>query len=156
MRNWPSRICLTKLSLRLPMQSQANVNYFQDLLENSSNLIKCNSLDLSYLRLFKDQVVSTLENENWSCQICASAFDSNYCILFFQAGGVAGTAVDVILFPFDTLKTRLQSAEGFAKAGGFRGIYSGLASCASGSAPSGIYIKLCFKSFSYRGEWRRG
>jgi len=52
------------------------------------------------------------------------------------AGGVAGTAVDVILFPFDTLKTRLQSAEGFAKAGGFRGIYSGIASAASGSAPS--------------------
>ena len=58
--------------------------------------------------------------------------------LFLQAGGVAGTAVDVILFPFDTLKTRLQSAEGFAKAGGFRGIYSGIASAASGSAPSGM------------------
>jgi len=42
------------------------------------------------------------------------------------------------LFPFDTLKTRLQSAEGFAKAGGFRGIYSGIASAASGSAPSGM------------------
>lgn len=55
----------------------------------------------------------------------------------FQAGGVAGTAVDVILFPLDTLKTRLQSAEGFVKSGGFRGIYAGLASCASGSAPSG-------------------
>lgn len=52
------------------------------------------------------------------------------------AGGVAGTAVDVILFPLDTLKTRLQSAEGFVKSGGFRGIYAGLASCASGSAPS--------------------
>ncbi|KAL9960670.1 hypothetical protein ACROYT_G034156 [Oculina patagonica] len=52
------------------------------------------------------------------------------------AGGVAGTAVDVILFPFDTIKTRLQSAEGFAKAGGFRGIYKGIASAASGSAPA--------------------
>lgn len=52
------------------------------------------------------------------------------------AGGVAGTAVDVILFPLDTLKTRLQSVEGFVKAGGFRGIYSGIASAASGSAPA--------------------
>jgi len=59
-------------------------------------------------------------------------------LISLLAGGVAGTAVDVILFPFDTLKTRLQSAEGFAKAGGFRGIYSGIASAASGSAPSGM------------------
>ncbi|PFX17398.1 S-adenosylmethionine mitochondrial carrier protein [Stylophora pistillata] len=53
-----------------------------------------------------------------------------------MAGGVAGTAVDLILFPLDTVKTRLQSAEGFVKAGGFRGIYSGIASAASGSAPA--------------------
>jgi len=52
------------------------------------------------------------------------------------SGGIAGTAVDVILFPLDTLKTRLQSAEGFIKSGGFRGIYSGIASAASGSAPA--------------------
>lgn len=55
----------------------------------------------------------------------------------FQSGGIAGTAVDIILFPLDTLKTRLQSAEGFAKSGGFRAIYAGVASAASGSAPSG-------------------
>ncbi|XP_032228179.1 S-adenosylmethionine mitochondrial carrier protein [Nematostella vectensis] len=52
------------------------------------------------------------------------------------AGGVAGTAVDVILYPLDTIKTRLQSAEGFFKAGGFRSLYAGLGSCAAGSAPS--------------------
>ena len=55
----------------------------------------------------------------------------------FQAGGVAGTSVDVALYPLDTLKTRLQSAQGFSKAGGFRGIYSGLGSAALGSAPTG-------------------
>ena len=41
------------------------------------------------------------------------------------------------LFPLDTLKTRLQSAQGFLKAGGLRGIYSGLGSAAVGSAPTG-------------------
>ena len=46
----------------------------------------------------------------------------------------------MILFPLDTLKTRLQSTQGFTKSGGFRGIYSGLASAASGSAPSGINL----------------
>lgn len=51
------------------------------------------------------------------------------------AGGMAGTAVDVALFPIDTLKTRLQSPQGFWKAGGFRGIYNGLGAAAAGSAP---------------------
>ncbi|KAJ1627785.1 solute carrier family 25, member 26, isoform CRA_c [Pavlovales sp. CCMP2436] len=51
------------------------------------------------------------------------------------AGGVAGTTVDVVLFPLDTLKTRLQSAEGFWKSGGFRGVYRGISAAAAGSAP---------------------
>ena len=51
------------------------------------------------------------------------------------AGGLAGTSVDVALFPIDTLKTRLQAPQGFLKAGGFRGIYNGLGAAAVGSAP---------------------
>ena len=42
------------------------------------------------------------------------------------AGALAGTTVDLSLFPLDTLKTRLQSADGFFAAGGFRGIYRGV------------------------------
>ena len=41
------------------------------------------------------------------------------------SGGLAGTAVDVSLFPLDTIKTRLQSKQGFLAAGGFKNIYSG-------------------------------
>jgi len=51
------------------------------------------------------------------------------------AGGCAGTTVDVSLHPLDTLRTRLQSQEGFFKAGGFRGMYKGILSAALGSAP---------------------
>ena len=51
------------------------------------------------------------------------------------AGGCAGTSVDIALFPIDTIKTRLQSPEGFLRAGGFKGVYNGLASAAAGSAP---------------------
>jgi len=51
------------------------------------------------------------------------------------AGGLAGTSVDVALFPMDTLKTRMQSPQGFLKSGGFRGIYNGLGAAAVGSAP---------------------
>ena len=58
--------------------------------------------------------------------------------LILQAGGVAGMSVDIALFPLDTMKTRIQSSQGFWKAGGFRGIYSGLGSAAVGSAPTGL------------------
>lgn len=51
------------------------------------------------------------------------------------AGGMAGTCVDVALFPIDTIKTRLQAPQGFLKAGGFAGVYQGLGAAAVGSAP---------------------
>lgn len=51
------------------------------------------------------------------------------------AGGCAGTSVDIALYPLDTLRTRLQSEQGFLKAGGFKGAYRGVLSAAIGSAP---------------------
>jgi len=51
------------------------------------------------------------------------------------AGGLAGTTVDLALFPIDTLKTRLQSPHGFLAAGGFRGVYRGVVAAAAGSSP---------------------
>lgn len=69
------------------------------------------------------------------------------------AGGLAGTSVDVALFPIDTVKTRLQSPDGFWKSGGFRGIYRGIGAAAVGSAPGaslffttyevGTYFSVC-------------
>lgn len=53
------------------------------------------------------------------------------------AGAFAGVAVDVSLFPIDTLKTRLQAAGGFLANGGWHGIYKGIGSVSAGSAPSG-------------------
>jgi hypothetical protein len=50
---------------------------------------------------------------------------------------MAGTSVDLLFFPIDTIKTRLQSAQGFAQAGGFRGVYRGIGSVVVGSAPGG-------------------
>ncbi|XP_030063025.1 mitochondrial S-adenosylmethionine carrier protein [Microcaecilia unicolor] len=74
------------------------------------------------------------------------------------AGGTAGVCVDLVLFPLDTIKTRLQSPQGFSKAGGFRGIYAGVSSTAVGSFPNAAaffatyeYVKcvLKFSSSSY-------
>ena len=56
-------------------------------------------------------------------------------ILSLLSGGFAGLSVDVVLFPLDTLKTRLQAAEGFLRSGGFKGIYKGLSAAAVGSIP---------------------
>lgn len=51
---------------------------------------------------------------------------------------MAGIAVDLSLFPLDTLKTRLQSRVGLAASGGSRSLYAGLSSVLLGSAPVGI------------------
>lgn len=56
------------------------------------------------------------------------------------AGGCAGTSVDVALHPLDTIRTRLQSQDGFLKSGGFRGVYRGILSATLGSAPGAAFF----------------
>ncbi|NXC81268.1 SAMC protein, partial [Cercotrichas coryphoeus] len=63
-----------------------------------------------------------------------------------KAGGVAGVFVDLILFPLDTVKTRLQSPQGFRKAGGFRGIYAGVPSTAIGSFPNAAAFFITYEN----------
>ncbi|KAK0415860.1 hypothetical protein QR680_012159 [Steinernema hermaphroditum] len=60
-------------------------------------------------------------------------------------GAAAGLAVDLSLYPLDTLKTRLQSEAGFRASGGFRHLYRGMSSVAIGSAPGAA---LFFSSYS--------
>uniref|UniRef100_A0A3Q1FHN6 Mitochondrial S-adenosylmethionine carrier protein n=1 Tax=Acanthochromis polyacanthus TaxID=80966 RepID=A0A3Q1FHN6_9TELE len=62
--------------------------------------------------------------------------DRREFVASLMAGGCAGMCVDLTLFPLDTIKTRLQSQQGFYKAGGFRGIYAGVPSAAVGSFPN--------------------
>ncbi|KAF1984678.1 mitochondrial carrier [Aulographum hederae CBS 113979] len=78
------------------------------------------------------------------------------------AGGLAGTSVDLSLYPLDTLKTRLQSSSGFLSAGGFNGIYRGVGSAVVGSAPGAALffvtydgVKRHFKTQN-RGSGGRG
>lgn len=51
------------------------------------------------------------------------------------AGAACGLAVDSFLFPIDTCKTRLQSKNGFWKAGGFSDIYNGILPVIAASMP---------------------
>ncbi|AEO71297.1 uncharacterized protein THITE_2060163 [Thermothielavioides terrestris NRRL 8126] len=62
------------------------------------------------------------------------------------AGALAGTTVDLSLFPLDTLKTRLQSSQGFFAAGGFRGIYRGVGSALVGSAPGAAFFFCTYEA----------
>ncbi|EJT79258.1 hypothetical protein GGTG_04344 [Gaeumannomyces tritici R3-111a-1] len=63
------------------------------------------------------------------------------------AGALAGTTVDLSLFPLDTLKTRLQSSGGFFPSGGFRGIYRGVGSAVVGSAPGAALFFVTYEGF---------
>ncbi|KAG5470404.1 hypothetical protein LSCM1_01648 [Leishmania martiniquensis] len=53
------------------------------------------------------------------------------------AGACAGLLVDLSLYPIDTVKTRVQSKEGFSASGGFKNVYKGLSAMAVGSVPGG-------------------
>lgn len=50
----------------------------------------------------------------------------------------------MLFYPIDTIKTRLQSAQGFIKAGGFNGIYRGVGSVMVGSWPGGMSDTFTF------------
>ncbi|KAF4093594.1 hypothetical protein AMELA_G00003710 [Ameiurus melas] len=72
--------------------------------------------------------------------------DRREFIASLVAGGCAGMCVDLTLFPLDTIKTRLQSQQGFHKAGGFRGIYAGVPSAAVGSFPNAAAFFVTYES----------
>ncbi|KAI9259851.1 mitochondrial carrier domain-containing protein [Helicostylum pulchrum] len=62
------------------------------------------------------------------------------------AGALAGMAVDSVLFPLDTIKTRLQTKAGIMGSGGFRGVYSGLLSTFIGSAPNASIFFVTYEA----------
>ncbi|KAG6035160.1 hypothetical protein E4U41_006226, partial [Claviceps citrina] len=62
------------------------------------------------------------------------------------AGALAGTTVDITLFPLDTLKTRLQSSAGFFPSGGFSGTYRGIGSAVVGSAPGAAFFFTTYEA----------
>ncbi|KAF9563697.1 mitochondrial carrier [Agrocybe pediades] len=72
------------------------------------------------------------------------------------AGGIAGTSVDLLFFPIDTIKTRLQSAQGFRAAGGFSGIYKGVGSVVIGSAPGAAAFFSTYETMKKNLPFRDG
>uniref|UniRef100_A0A914H8X4 S-adenosylmethionine mitochondrial carrier protein n=1 Tax=Globodera rostochiensis TaxID=31243 RepID=A0A914H8X4_GLORO len=65
-------------------------------------------------------------------------------IRWLLAGASAGLAVDLSLYPLDTIKTRMQSKAGFKASGGFRNIYRGVPAVAIGSAPGSALFFITY------------
>jgi len=65
----------------------------------------------------------------------------------FIAGGIACLAIDLLLHPLDTLKTRAQSEQGFFKAGGFSGVYKGIRFVLAGSIPGACVFFVVYEAF---------
>ncbi|KAI9731336.1 MAG: S-adenosylmethionine transporter [Cirrosporium novae-zelandiae] len=63
-----------------------------------------------------------------------------------QAGALAGTTVDLSLYPLDTLKTRLQSSKPIPITFSLARIYSGVGSALVGSAPSAALFFTTYES----------
>lgn len=53
--------------------------------------------------------------------------------VWLLSGAMAGLSVDCVLFPLDTIKTRMQSKSGLKASGGFGKLFAGIASAAAGS-----------------------
>lgn len=62
-----------------------------------------------------------------------------------MAGAAAGFIVDVSLYPIDTVKSRLQSAQGFRQAGGFKNVYRGIQPVLLGSMPASALFFLTYE-----------
>ena len=66
-------------------------------------------------------------------------------------GALAGLSVDAILFPIDTIKTRLQSQTGFLKSGGLSRLYAGIGPLLMGSMPSSATFFLTYEAIRRQG-----
>ncbi|EIW68132.1 hypothetical protein TREMEDRAFT_69585 [Tremella mesenterica DSM 1558] len=66
------------------------------------------------------------------------------------SGALAGVSVDLMFFPLDTIKTRIQSSAGFWKSGGLVGVYRGVGSVGLGSAPGAAAFFLTYETLKPR------
>ncbi|CAJ1367255.1 unnamed protein product [Effrenium voratum] len=67
-------------------------------------------------------------------------------LVSFSSGLLAGVAVDVPLHPLDTLKTRMQSRDGFWRSGGYRNVWSGLSAVLVVSVPGSALFFVVYES----------
>lgn len=110
---------------------------------NKENLHKSRDLVLTSL------VVSSQKIQNLWLYIILLQNLFNHCYFNFQSGAAAGTVCDIVFFPLDTLRTRLQSQHGFIKSGGFSKLYNGILPVIVGSAPGGALFFLSYEGVKH-------
>lgn len=97
-------------------------------------------------RISHRSIPSVLEERESGLSVANSAMTGPPFASALAAGALSGLTVDLLFFPIDTIKTRLQSAQGFWAAGGFSGVYRGLSSTAVGSAPGAAVFFTTYES----------
>ncbi|SJX64768.1 related to PET8-Protein of the mitochondrial carrier family (MCF) [Sporisorium reilianum f. sp. reilianum] len=103
-------------------------------------------LSRTQARISHQSIPSVLEGGEAKASTAMAATTGPPFASALAAGALSGLTVDLLFFPIDTIKTRLQSAQGFWAAGGFTGVYRGLASTAVGSAPGAAVFFTTYES----------
>jgi len=79
-------------------------------------------------------------------------------LIFIKAGSIAGCAVDLSLYPIDTIKTRLQEKKSLRKGNIFSSLYSGVGSVLIGSGPSSALFftayNLTKQTLNFSSQWK--
>ncbi len=81
-----------------------------------------------------------------------SNFTTKTFIIATLAGGFAGTSIDLVLFPVDSLKTRLQAShteKNFVKQAANISKFKGLASAMAGAFPCAATFWLSYEYSKY-------
>lgn len=70
----------------------------------------------------------------------------NSFLISLVSGAASGTSTDLVFFPIDTIKTRLQAKGGFFFNGGYHNIYKGVGSVIVASAPGAALFFVSYDS----------
>ena len=84
--------------------------------------------------------------------ICAQTFTLKTFITASLSGGIAGTSIDLVLFPIDSIKTRLQASstqKNFIQSAADISKYKGLASAMAASFPCAATFWLSYEYSKY-------
>ena len=80
--------------------------------------------------------------------ICAQTFTLKTFVTASVSGGIAGTSIDLVLFPIDSIKTRLQASstqKNFVRSAADISKYKGLASAMAASFPCAATFWLSYE-----------
>ncbi|KAL7787115.1 mitochondrial carrier protein PET8 [Trichoderma ceciliae] len=132
----------------LAKQKKGSGHWKPELASDSEEAVKADRASrdkdaVEQMKALQERTKRAAEETSKAAAMSSSAPSFQSALL---AGAIAGTTVDLSLFPLDTLKTRLQSSAGFFPSGGFSGIYRGIGSALVGSAPGAAFFFCTYET----------